>query len=78
MGATRNSSLTTSTQKIVRELGRQGWGVSKSGGGHWRLCSPDRSFPPVFVPQTPSDYRGFLNSLALLRRMGVDVSSFKS
>lgn len=74
MGSGRGSSHKTATREIAEALGKAGWRVSMSGGSHWRLCPPDRSKPPVFLPQTPSDHRGFLNSLALLRRMGADES----
>lgn len=74
----RGGSLKTSMQKIARELSRQGWDVSLSGGKHWRFCPPDRSKRPLYMPQTPSDYRGFLNGISQLRAAGADVSSFKS
>lgn len=74
----RGGSLKTSTREIAEELRRQGWEVSVSKGSHWRFCPPDKSRPPVFMPRTPSDYRGFLNGVSRLRAAGADVRSFKS
>jgi predicted alpha/beta-fold hydrolase len=74
----RGGSLKTSMQKIARELSRQGWDVSLSGGTHWRFCPRDKSKPMLFMPQSPSDHRGFLNGIALLKAAGADVRSFKS
>lgn len=71
-------SLKTSMREIAEGLRRQGWRVSISNGGHWKFCPPDRSKPPLFMPQTPSDYRGFLNGLSQLKAAGADVRSFKS
>lgn len=77
MGGSRGASRKKGMREIAEELERQGWRVSISPGGHWRFCSPDRSKPPLFMPQTPSDYRGYLNGLAQLRAAGVDVSRLK-
>lgn len=74
----RGGSLKTSMREIADGLRRQGWRVSISNGGHWKFCPPDRSKPPLFMPQTPSDYRGFLNGLSQLKAAGADVRSFKS
>ncbi len=78
MGSKRGASRKTSMREIAEELRRQGWRVSLSRGGHWRFCPPDRSRSPLFMPQTPSDYRGFLNGVSQLRAAGADVRSFKS
>jgi predicted RNA binding protein YcfA (HicA-like mRNA interferase family) len=74
----RGGSLKTSMREIAEELRRQGWVVSVSKGGHWRFCPPDKSKSALFMPKTPSDYRGFLNGVSRLRAAGADVRSFKS
>lgn len=78
MGGSRNVSHKALMRRIARELKRQGWGVSVSRGGHWRFCPPDGSRSPLFMPKTPSDYRGFLNGVSQLKAAGADVRSFKS
>ena len=73
----RGSSRKKGMREIAEELERQGWVVSKSPGGHWKFCPADKRKPPLFMPQTPSDYRGYLNGLAQLKRAGADVSRLK-
>ena len=78
VGGRRGSSLKTAMREIAEDLRRQGWKASLSKGGHWRFCPPDKLQSPLFMPQTPSDYRGFLNAVSQLRAAGADVGSFKS
>jgi hypothetical protein len=43
-----------------------GWSVKRTNGGHLRFSKPGR--PVIFTSSTPSDRRGYLNALAMLRR----------
>jgi len=64
-------SATKDLQRLVRYAGTQGFLVSDTGGGHTRLLSPNGT--TVIVPSTPSDYRGYANCIAQLRRAGLAI-----
>jgi predicted RNA binding protein YcfA (HicA-like mRNA interferase family) len=55
--------------KIIRELERQGFTVKRSGGGHWLIYTADERWAAT-MSATPSDRRGLLNAIAMLRRAG--------
>lgn len=60
-------SASSQMKEVRRALAREGFTAIKTRGGHWRLDHPQMS-GPVFAPDTPSDYRGIKNLMALLRR----------
>lgn len=60
-------------KEIIREATQQGWRVER-GGKHYRAYPPSMESPPQTIPITPSDYRGYKNLLAQLRRGGMDIS----
>jgi predicted RNA binding protein YcfA (HicA-like mRNA interferase family) len=60
-------SASNEMKEIRRQLGRRGFSMTKTHGGHWRFEHPDMD-GPVFAPDTPSDHRGVRNLHALLRR----------
>ena len=64
-------SVLKDMQRIIRFAESQGFVVSSTGGGHIRLVSP--AGKTVTCPSTPSDYRGFANIVADLRRSGLEV-----
>jgi predicted RNA binding protein YcfA (HicA-like mRNA interferase family) len=62
-----NLSASSQMKETRRQLGRRGFSVTKTSGGHWRFEHPDMH-GPVFASDTPSDHRGIRNLHALLRR----------
>lgn len=55
---------------LIRKAMAAGWEVKKTGGGHLKWVSPKGEV--VFSPYSPSDYRGFKNMKAHLRRAGLE------
>ena len=60
-------SASSQMKEARRQLGRHGFSVTKTRGGHWRFEHPAMD-GPVFAPDTPSDHRGVRNFYAMLRR----------
>lgn len=58
---------------LVRQATAAGWGMTQSGGKHPVLYPPDKDFPPIVVPISLSDHRGFQNFKARLRQAGLNV-----
>ena len=58
-------------QELVREIRDLGVEVELTGGGHYRVSTPQGS---VFLPSTPSCMRAIRNARSELRRHGVPVS----
>jgi hypothetical protein len=54
-------------RQVRRALTHAGFTATKTRGGHWRIEHPWMR-GPVFAPDTPSDWRGIKNLMALLRR----------
>jgi hypothetical protein len=54
---------------LVKEAEGQGWRVQRTKKGHWRLLAPD-GVGIVIAAGTPSDRRGFDNTVASMRRYG--------
>jgi hypothetical protein len=54
-------------REFRREAERLGFVVSITNGGHLRCRAPNGA--QVFTASTPSDYRGTLDALAMLRRV---------
>ena len=57
------------TKELLKEAEGQGWRIEKTKGGHWRVFSPDGA-GIVYVASTPSDHRGFKNTIAKMRQYG--------
>jgi hypothetical protein len=60
------------TEDTLRDAERQGFRVDTGKGrtaNHFKVWAPDGSFVTTFA-STPSDRRGYLNSLAYLKRAG--------
>ena len=47
--------------------------IERTKSGHWSVYPVDVSMPSVIVSSTPSDRRGLKNTIAQLRRSGIDV-----
>lgn len=60
-------SASSQMKEVRRTLERAGFTVTKTRGGHWRI-EHQQMCGPVFAADTPSDYRGIKNLMALLRR----------
>ena len=60
-------------KRLVRDLGRLGWVVTLTKGGHYKAVSPNKRIPIVIIPKTPGEYRALKNLKSLLRRYGVFV-----
>ena len=56
-------------RKLLRELERQGFTWRKTGTNHYFVAGPDGKWITT-LPSTPSEYRGFKNAIAILRRAG--------
>lgn len=56
---------------LVEAAIEAGWTLERTGGNHLKLQSPDGKV--VFLPSSPSDWRGAKNMRSLLRRYGLDV-----
>lgn len=58
--------------QLVKRLRAQGWRCELTRNNHWRLTPPDGG-TPVFYSTTPSDWRGYKNVIAQLRRRGANL-----
>jgi predicted RNA binding protein YcfA (HicA-like mRNA interferase family) len=58
-------------KSLERTALEQGWTVTKTNKNHIRFRSPQGSC--VFVPSTPSDWRGPLKARSDLRRAGLKI-----
>ena len=59
-------------QAFCRRLERAGLIVERSGGGHYRVSTPDGG-TVAFVPFSPSSNRWRQNTIAQLRRRGITI-----
>jgi hypothetical protein len=59
--------------RIIRLAEAQGWTVVRTKGNHIRFIPADKTQQMVHTPSTPSDHRSFKNSLAQLRKSGLQV-----
>jgi predicted RNA binding protein YcfA (HicA-like mRNA interferase family) len=55
--------------KLLQQLQRAGWRVTKTRGGHWKVWSPDGK-AAVVTSGTPGDRRALANFRAQLKRAG--------
>lgn len=55
------------SEKLWRQLRRQGFAVERTNGGHVRIARADMAFP-VIASASPSDYHGLRNVQAQIRR----------
>ncbi|MDX1535620.1 MAG: hypothetical protein R3346_02575 [Candidatus Spechtbacterales bacterium] len=69
----RRSGAPDALKEMVSEALDQNWRVERTGSGHLRFLSPDRSVSPVFSPTTPSDVRSVKNVRGKLRRAGLNI-----
>ena len=53
---------------IVKKLERQGFDVTRTGSGHWKVVNPQGGDPVImaFSPRSPADYQ----TVKLLKRIG--------
>jgi len=58
---------------LAAKLQAQGWKVDKWPNGHYKLVPSDKRQPIITASFTPSDWRGWRNRLADLRRAGAKV-----
>jgi hypothetical protein len=58
---------------LVRLAVKAGWEVRQSSGKHPVLYPTDKKQPPIVVPVSLSDHRGFQNFKSYLRRAGLSV-----
>lgn len=56
-------------RRIAAVAERQGWVITRTGGGHLKWKSPDGQV--VITAATPDDSRGIANSKAFLRKAGL-------
>ena len=57
---------------FVRRLERAGLTVERSGGGHYRVRTPDGG-TVAFIPFSPSTNRWRENTIAQLRQRGIEL-----
>jgi hypothetical protein len=53
--------------QFIRQLRRERFTATITGGSHWRITRPDMA-APVFAASTPSDRRTLLHLRAEIRR----------
>jgi len=58
-----------SYRSVARKAKRQGWTITGTRGRHLAWTSPAGAV--VYTPSSPSDSRGYRNTVALLRRAGL-------
>ncbi|MEX0755714.1 MAG: hypothetical protein WD556_11455 [Actinomycetota bacterium] len=63
-------SVKKDLKEVFREAERQGWKVTQTPGGHWKLVPPDPSKDIVHTGKTPSDHKALANVIAQMRRSG--------
>lgn len=51
-----------------------GWKIEVTGSSHLKWIPPDRTKPVVISPSTPSGHRERANTIARLRRSGLDIA----
>lgn len=51
-----------------------GWKIEVTGGSHLKWIPPDKTKPVVISPSTPSGHRERANTIARLRRSGLDIA----
>lgn len=56
--------------RLLRALKDQGFVVTRTGRGHWLVRNAEGEFVTTLAG-TPSEYRGWKNALAALRRAGL-------
>lgn len=67
------------TNKLLRPIiaaAREQWGADRvhlQANGHWQLRPPDKTIAPIQLPGSPSDHRSMKNTIAQLRRAGLDI-----
>lgn len=59
--------------RIIRKVAELGHEVKLSHNGHWKILRPGKT--PIILPSTPSEYKSLLNTIALLRRNGIEVKA---
>lgn len=57
------------TRKLLKGIAAQGFGVTRTGKGHWLITSEGRRV--ALLAGTPSDRRSLNNTIAQLRRAGL-------
>lgn len=63
-------SVKKELKEVLREAERQGWTVTETGGGHYKLVPPNKDKPIVYIGKTPSDFRALANIIARMRKSG--------
>src|SRR5690606_17319625 len=68
-------------RKLFKELmsraSKQGWEVSKTASGHYRLKPTDPNARLIFLPHSASDARAWMNALKECERAGLDVTGLR-
>jgi len=57
-------------RQLVRELEHEGYSVTRTGSGHYRVRRNDG--PAVFMPHSPSDARGMHRVYRKLKAIGFE------
>lgn len=63
---------TKEVAQLIRTLRKRKIPVTKTEGGHWLVQCPNGQ--GVIMQATPSDWRGWRNTKARLKRNGVDLT----
>jgi hypothetical protein len=66
-----SSDLRRRTDDVLRRVEKLGYEVRRNGSGHVKVYDGDRLL--VSMASTPSDHRSVRNTIATLRRAGIDV-----
>lgn len=68
---TRKRPARKEVRHLIAEIEAAGGSVRRSKSGHWKVYLNGHLV--TSIPNTPSDWRGLLNSRALIRRAGIDI-----
>lgn len=58
-------------RRLIAQIEAAGGSVVRARSGHWKVYVNDRLV--TSIPNTPSDWRGLMNTRALLRRAGIEI-----
>lgn len=57
--------------KLIRQVRKNGYRVESRGSGHYAISNDDGAVLAI-LPASASDHRAIKNTIAVLRRQGVD------
>ncbi len=68
---TRKRPARKEVRRLITQIEAAGGRVIRSKSGHWKVYLNGHLV--TSIPNTPSDWRGLLNTRALIRRSGIEL-----